>query len=192
MTRTFVAIFPPANVTAAIDAAVAPLRAGTGRAGLKWERAANLHYTVRFLGPLAPAEVEAARRAVVAAAAGGVPFRVRLGGAGAFPGPTRPRVLWLGVADGALPLVTLAGDVERALVRQRFAAAERPFTPHLTIARVGEGALPTAETAIAAFLGLAPPALEFAVSELQLVASTLAPGGSRYEVLERAPLGGSA
>jgi 2'-5' RNA ligase len=192
-TRTFVAVFPPAGVAQAIDAALAPLRAAPGAgAGVRWVRSANLHYTVRFLGSLAPARVEAARRAVVAAAAAAAPFAVRLGASGAFPGPRRPRVLWLGAADGAAPLALLAGGVERALGRQGFAPAERPFTPHLTVARVaGEGAVPAAA---AAFLE-APPAVpdaSFDVRELLLVASTLAPGGSRYEVLERAPLGGAA
>jgi 2'-5' RNA ligase len=187
--RTFVGIFPPADVAAAIDRELAPLRAAGH--GLKWVRADNLHYTVRFLGGLAPARVEAARRAVLASAAAAPPFRVRLGGPGAFPGPARARILWLGAAEGAAPLTLLAGDIERALVRQGFEPADRPFTPHLTVARAGEP-LRRDDPAMKAFLGLAAPALEFEVGEVLLVASTLAPGGSRYAPLERAALGGPA
>ena len=186
--RTFVGIFPPPDVVTALADGLAPLRGATR--GLKWVRPDNLHYTVRFLGALAPARVEAARRAVLAAAAPASPFRVRLGGPGAFPGPERARVLWLGAAEGASPLAHLAGDVERALVRQGFEPADRPFTPHLTVARVGE--VPRREDpALQSFLASAPFPLEFEVRELLLVASTLAPGGSRYEPIERAVLGGA-
>jgi len=153
-------------------------------------RAGNLHYTVRFLGSLAPSRVEAARRAVLAAAASASPFRVRLGGPGAFPGPERARVLWLGAAEGAASLAHLAGDVERALVGEKFEPADRPFTPHLTVARVGE-VLRREDPFLKAFLSSASFALEFEVRELVLVASTLGPGGSRYEPIERAALGGA-
>lgn len=186
-TRTFVAVFPPAEVVATVGEALAALRAST--AGMKWVRASNLHYTLRFLGPLLPPRVEAARCAVVAVAAATSPFRIRLGGPGAFPGLKRPRILWLGAAEGAAALASLAGGVEQALARQGFVHAERPFTPHLTVARVGEF-LPHAQPLIATFLASRALDLDFEVREVELMASTLAAGGSRYEALERAPLAG--
>ena len=189
--RTFVAVFPPPSVAQAIGAALEALRAPGD--GIAWVRGANLHYTMRFLGELDPRRLEAARGAVRAAAVarGVAPFSMRLGGPGAFPGPARPRVLWLGATDGAAPLTLLAGALEDALTKTGFGRAERPFTPHLTTGRVREGGGEAAREAAARFLAAALPATEaFEVRELQLVASTLAPGGSRYEPLERAVLGG--
>jgi 2'-5' RNA ligase len=188
--RAFVAVFPPPSVAQGIGTALEALRSPGD--GIAWVRGANLHYTMRFLGELDPRRLEAARGAVRAAAGGrGVaPFAMRLGGPGAFPGPARPRVLWLGAAEGASPLTLLAGALDDALVRAGFGRAERPFTPHLTTGRVREGGGEAARAAAARFLAAAWPASEgFEVRELQLVASTLAPGGSRYEPLERAVLG---
>jgi 2'-5' RNA ligase len=185
--RTFIAVFPPSAVASAVNAALAKFRAGDD-SGVRWVRPENLHYTLRFLGPIAPTRVDAARRAAVRAAAGATPFRVRLGGAGAFPGPRRPRVLWLGAGEGAAPLTLLAGAVERELVAEKFPPGERPFTPHLTVARVAGEAAPA--PAVDAFLAAreALPDAAFDVGEIVVVASTLSPGGPRYEILERAPL----
>ena len=188
MSRVFVAVFPPPEVSAAVGEALAALRAPGD--GIAWVKPANLHYTMRFLGDLEPARVAAAGRAVrkAASAQGVAPFPVRLGGPGAFPGPARPRVLWLGAVAGAAPLTLLAGGLEAALEREGFARSDRPFTPHLTTGRVRQAA-GAASGATAHFLAAAFPELAFDVRELVLVASTLAAGGSRYEPLERAPLG---
>ncbi|MEO6461879.1 MAG: RNA 2',3'-cyclic phosphodiesterase [Candidatus Eisenbacteria bacterium] len=191
-TRAFVAVFPPPEVVAAVGAALDLLR--TPGDGIAWVPPANLHYTMRFLGDLEPARLDAARRALGTAAAGSgvAPFRVRLGGPGAFPGPGRPRVLWLGAAEGAAALTLLAGGLEGALEREKFARSERPFTPHLTTGRVREPGAAAVAAATGRFLGATFPGAAFEVAELVLVASTLAPGGSRYEPLERAALGGAA
>jgi len=187
VTRSFVAVFPPADVAAALDAAVVPVRGV--RTGVAWVRAANLHFTMRFLGDLDPGRVEAAGRAVAAAASASSPFAVTTGACGAFPGPARPRVLWIGAGEGAGELVALAARVEAALVREGFARAERPFTPHLTVGRVRAEAGAAGATAAAAFLGSSVPSVRFDVATVVLVASELAPGGSRYTPLVIAPLG---
>lgn len=193
--RTFVAIFPPPAVAEAVDVALAPLRAPGD--GIAWVRPQNLHFTLRFLGPLAPADVAAAAGALAdaAQAPGVAPVPVRLGGPGVFPGPARPRVLWLGAAEGAAALVHLAAAVETALDRERFARAERPFTPHLTLGRVreagrGGATLEAVRAVVARFLAAPFPDPAFTVGEIALVTSRLAAGGSRYEPIARAALGG--
>ena len=186
-TRAFIAVFPPAEVREAVAGHLDAVR--TPRDGVAWVRAANLHFTLRFLGDLESARLEAARHALVAAAAApdSAPFRVRLGGAGAFPGPARARVLWLGVNEGAAPLALLAGRVEAALVREGFPRADRPFTPHLTLGRPRDPD-GTAE-AVARFLAAVFPQAEFAVGEIVLVSSALAAGGSIYAPIAHAALG---
>jgi 2'-5' RNA ligase len=73
---------------------------------------------------------------VDAVAAGQPPFRVAIGGGGAFPSLDRPRAIWLGVADADGGLARLAVAVGEALVAAGWAADDRPYTPHLTLARV--------------------------------------------------------
>lgn len=186
--RAFIAIFPPPEVQAALDAAIAPVR-GRGD-GVAWIAAANLHVTLRFLGDLEPPQVDAACRAVAAAASASAgPFAVATGAVGAFPGPARPRILWIGAREGAAPLVALAARVEKALAREGVTPAEKPFTPHLTVGRVraaGTGA--PASLAAARFLALTIPPQRFDVRTIALVHSTLAPGGARYAPIAEAAL----
>ena len=63
------------------------------------------------------------------------PFTVTLGGAGAFPSARRATVLWLGVSTGAEELGALAGAITAATAPLGFVADDRPFRPHLTLAR---------------------------------------------------------
>ena len=187
--RAFIAIFPPADVAAEIARAVAPRRIRGD--GIAWVRERNLHFTLRFLGALSPVEVAAAGRALAAAAgAPGVePVGVRLAGPGVFPGPARPRVLWLGAAASAAGLVHLAAAVETALEREGFAPSDRPFTPHLTLGRVRDPEHVAPDT-VPGFLAAAFPAADFLADTIVLAGSTLAPGGSIYQTLAQAKLGG--
>jgi 2'-5' RNA ligase len=184
MTRTFLAVFPPVEVVERIADAVDALRQPGD--GVGWVKAGNVHYTLRFLGDLEPAGVEAAKRAAARAAGPTKPFKVALGAPGVFPDARRPRVLWLGASEGGPALTGLARTLEVALMSEGFGRADKPFAPHLTLGRVRE----SAETAVARFLGAAFPADAFEVRELVVVKSTLDPKGARYEPLAAVPLGG--
>lgn len=181
--RLFLAVFPPAGVQAAAARAADALRfAGDGVA---WVKRDNLHYTLRFLGDLGADDARAAGEAAREAAAASAPFDAALGAFGAFPDARRARVLWIGMRTGAEALRALAAALEHALAARGFGAADKPFAPHLTVGRVRDGGDWSARLAAAPAVDAA-----FAVSELRLVRSTLAPGGSRYEPVLRAPLGG--
>jgi RNA 2',3'-cyclic 3'-phosphodiesterase len=144
---------------------------------LRWVGAANLHLTLRFLG-----QSETAR---VARLAGSLrrleiePFAVRLGGVGSFGRGSAVRVAWIGVAAGSDELRRLAATVEAECVAAGFPPEERPYSPHLTLARARQrrGArvpdLPV------------PPTLEpWRVSGFRLYRSRPGPGGAVYTVLE--------
>ncbi|EPR44658.1 2'-5' RNA ligase [Desulfovibrio sp. X2] len=105
-----------------------------GLAGLSFTRPGNWHLTLRFLG-----EVDEARVEELAGALRGVAweaFTLRGGGAGAFPDLLRPRVAWIGLAEGGEECRRLAESVQVALAPLGFAPEERKFSPHLTLARV--------------------------------------------------------
>src|SRR2546427_3210468 len=85
----------------------APLEAAkkAGGDGVSFTRIEQLHFTLAFLGEQpGPDEALAAGEALRE----GAPFEVALSGTGAFPNTARPRVLWLGVKDGAAPLIEAA------------------------------------------------------------------------------------
>jgi len=121
-------------------------------------------------------------------ASAGVPFDLALRGLGAFPGSTRPRVLWAGVGAGAQAAVDLAARVDEALAALGFAAEARPFSAHVTLGRARE---PRRDPALGAALDAAAT-LDFGlftVDRIALMRSDLSPRGARYTCLESWSLG---
>jgi 2'-5' RNA ligase len=158
---------------------------------LRWAVTENLHLTVRFLGATAPDRVPDVVAATEAAARAVAPFAVRLAGAGAFPAPDRPRVVWLGIVEGAPGLAALATELGEQLVGRGWERDERPFRAHLTLGRAD--GVPGAGRAVAA-LADAATALDAAwtVDRLVVYQSDLGRGPVRYRPLATAPLGGDA
>jgi len=96
----------------------------------------NLHLTLRFLGDIDVDLLPEITRAIDAAAAAVSRFTVALRGVGAFPDSRRPRVLWAGVTDPT-PLDALAAHLDSGLAAvDAIADRDKPFTAHLTLARV--------------------------------------------------------
>jgi len=154
-----------------------------GRADmLRWVRPDDMHMTVRFLGDtptrkMAPLgdllEQSAARARCVDLSATGVD---------AFPSAARPRVLLLRMSDPTDVLSSLAKEIERGVRRLGFTREERPFTPHVTLARARrDSRLPSLEGIVSGqeVAGLGP----LRVEALVLYRSELAPGGPRYTAL---------
>src|SRR5205085_7772809 len=99
-------------------------------------------------------------------------------------------VAWLGVGDGAGPLGELAASVGAELRRRDLRFEDRPFSPHLTLARVREDASgPEARTVAAALEALAVPDLRTRVDRIAVVESRLSPKGPQYAARAELPLG---
>jgi len=188
--RIFLAVFPSPPAQQAAFAVSEQLRRPGD--GVSWVKRDNLHYTLRFMGELDEGDVTRVTEAAREAAAAQASFAARLGEVGAFPSVRRARVLWLGLSIGAEPLVALAERLERALVARGFEPAGRPFSAHLTIGRVREGGADWSAALAAWVAGAAAPAPAFTVGRLSVVQSTLARGGSIYQVRADAALAGVA
>lgn len=182
--RSFIAVLLPEEVRRAVAMTIEELK--VYRADVGWVRPENLHLTLRFLGEQGERELERAREALGEAAAQASPFAVGLKGLGAFPLRGRPRVVWVGVAEGADRLVGLQAAVEAALAVRGFHPEERPFHPHLTIGRVRGS---RGVEALSAALGEEQVFGEAEVTALHLMRSDLHPTGARYSVLGGFPLG---
>lgn len=154
--------------------------------GVRWIPEGQLHFTLKFLGEIAEERVASARSATVRAAAS-APFRLALEGLGAFPPRGPARVLWAGCGEGAGALSRLADAVEAAFLAEGFPPEERPFSPHLTLARVKD---PDAGRRISRALPSIPaePFGVVAVSSLVLYRSELTPRGAEYDELLRVAL----
>lgn len=115
----------------------------TGPLGLKVVSPENMHLTLRFLGDIPEADVNYLIQALETAVDGWRavhnegPLELELKGLGAFPPRGPPRVLWVGLGGRDLPLLMdLARLTDEQLVSSNFGAADKPFKPHLTMARV--------------------------------------------------------
>jgi RNA 2',3'-cyclic 3'-phosphodiesterase len=133
--RLFVGIDIPEDVKAKVDATVKRLRP---LADFRWSPIENLHVTTKFIGEW-PEEKLEEMKAALSTVAAPVPIDISIRGLGWFPNPHRPRVFWAGVHGGE-PLSALAAATDQAVARLGVPAEFREFHPHLTLARVKEGA----------------------------------------------------
>ena len=156
------------------------------RARVTWVPPDRLHLTVRFIG-----EMDDARAAAVGEALeptlNVAPFDLTLAGAGAFPKSGSPRVLWAGVASGREALVAAEREISARLARLGVPEEERPYSPHLTLARVRE---PAGLRSARLLDGLTDQSLGTVhVDAITLFHSKLSPKGPTYTPLLRIPMG---
>lgn len=180
------AVNPPPQVrhelTTRLDAPRRELR-------LAWTRPEAWHLTLMFLGSWPQERVRALVLRLQAAVAPRTAFGVTPGALGVFPGPRRPRVLFLHL-DGGDALRSLAQDV-RLAVDQAWPDGpqdRKEWRPHLTLARI-KRPLPAVELARLRDLDLGVlPA--FPVDAAWLLASDLRPEGARHTVVAELPFAG--
>ncbi len=130
--RAFLAL----DVAPRIHAALVQLKCELAQAGaeVRWVRDEGLHATVKFLGSVEPAVLDAVRAALGGSLQSFPAFSVQVGGLGVFPNLRRPLVVWVGLA--ARELSALAARVDAAVAAFGFTAESRPFQPHITLGRV--------------------------------------------------------
>ena len=179
--RIFCAVELPPELRARAADHIASLRRAMRDVRASWDHAEKLHITLKFLGEIERERTHALMRAAARASQAIEPFEISLEGAGAFPPRKLPRILWLGVTDHAGGLARLHGHLEDECASEGFAREERPFHPHLTIARLRTPAGARRLAALHEEMGF--EAMRFAVSELAVIRSELGPGGSRYTTL---------
>jgi 2'-5' RNA ligase len=148
--------------------------------GLKWTSPANLHFTLKFFGEVPLSRLNDVTQALGQALLHNEPFLLQLGKAGCFPAKGTPRVVWLGITTGESQLIKLAGSIENACLGYGFPKEDRPFSPHLTIARLKDGS-PGAK--------FVEPKFQFTstmlVEDFFLIESQLYPTGPLYRQVEK-------
>jgi 2'-5' RNA ligase len=155
--------------------------------GWRWVRPESIHLTLRFLGEVAEERDRGIRELWRRAVETIGPLSFRLEGVGCFPQGRSPRVLWVGVHETGRGgrLTALAREVELAAREAGFPAEQRPFRPHLTLARAARG-----RRATVPLDAIYSDPTEIAVSGVVLFRSDLQPTGARYTALTVFPLGG--
>lgn len=157
----------------------------TVKADVKFVERENLHFTLKFLGEISPNLIDRIYSAMLNVKH--EPFTIRIGGLGAFPKPSSPRVVWLGVLEGGEKMVELYEKLERELVKVGFKREREKFVPHLTIARVKS---PRSRGLLAKkILELSGVEVgELKVDSVRLKQSILTPKGPIYKTLREVKL----
>lgn len=179
--RSFIAIELPEEVRRGL----AKLRSELERTEhrfVKWVDSEGIHLTLKFLGNIPFRQVTEVTKAIEEAAQGVAPFHLEISGLGAFPNLKQPRVLWVGIGGEIDTLLRLQQNIDFVLASLGFAKEERPFMPHLTLARIRQGASPMerrnfGELAMSASFEASYPIDAKAVS---LMRSQLTPEGAIY------------
>jgi 2'-5' RNA ligase len=102
---------------------------------LKWVRPDHMHLTLAFLGEVNEGHALPVIEAMGSEISDAKPFAIALGGLGVFPPHGAPRVLWLGLLEGAGAVVNVQRGVVDRLSALGITLDERVFHPHLTLAR---------------------------------------------------------
>ncbi len=139
--RSFIAIKLPDELKLGLTQLQERLKLGE-QPWVKWVDPYSMHLTLKFLGNIGVDRTGEITRAIEAAAQGVSPFSLKVKDLGVFPNLRRVQVVWVGVSGDVDKLSQLQRQIESNLARLGFAPESRPFTPHLTLARLRERASP--------------------------------------------------
>ena len=180
--RLFVAVVIPSVVRDNLAALVRELR--TFAPEEKWVRVENLHVTLKFIGEAPEEKLEPIRQAL-ARVRSDSPVKLDFRGLGFFPNEKHPRVFWAGI-EASPNLKKLAADIAMAGEKLGIPREQRPFSPHLTLARFATRRppeklqAPVRENMTREFGSLQ-------THQFHLIESKLKPSGAEYTTLQSFP-----
>jgi len=188
--RAFIAIDLPVHIQQELDNISSHLKEMCRSNAIRWVPARNIHLTLKFLGEVSSANLEMLTKLLQNETIRHRCFEISIGTLGAFPTLRRPRVIWVGV-QAPNDLVALQHSIEGETVRLGYIAEERPFSAHLTLARISHNATPEEVRNTGDMLsGMKVGDLgKVWVDSVCLFRSDLQPGGAVYTPLFTAPLG---
>jgi RNA 2',3'-cyclic 3'-phosphodiesterase len=97
----------------------------------------NIHLTLKFLGNVPTPRLSEVKASLQRLSF--LSFTAEIKGAGAFPSLNHMNVIWVGVDEGWIQVEQIYEQVEKLLSSLGFQRENRPFSPHITVARVRSG-----------------------------------------------------
>jgi 2'-5' RNA ligase len=131
--RLFVALNAPAD----LQKTLGEIGREAADLEIRWTPAEQLHLTLKFLGYIDERLVGEIQSALENACRAAAASSLRAAGLGCFPNANRPRILWAGIEGNLEGLLDLQSRVEAA-VSKWVEPEARPFSAHLTLARIKE------------------------------------------------------
>ena len=184
----FVAVTPPEVVVEDLEEFLAPRREVSP---FRWTLPEQLHLTLAFSAQVPERTYDDLVDRLERAARKRTPIGARITGGGAFPNPSRARVLFARVETDNEELRRMATGARAALAKAGAEVDGRRFRPHLTLARMGRPV--EASNWVRVLDGYEGPS--WRIGEIALVASHLGEGPRnrpRHEVVQTFGLGRAA
>jgi len=157
---------------------------------VKWVSPNGIHLTLKFLGNIAADRTEEITKAMAEATQGISPFQLEVKELGVFPNLRRVQVAWVGISGEVDKLSQLQKRIEANLTPLGFAPELRPFTPHLTLARLRDQASPDERQRFGQLIANSKfePAYTFPVESVSLMRSQLTREGAIYSQISSVKL----
>jgi 2'-5' RNA ligase len=187
--RSFIAIELPLSLRQELGRIQARLRVDKPR--IKWVDPDGIHLTLKFLGNVEAARIDGITQAVAESARRVHPIQLNIQELGAFPSLKRVQVVWVGLGGELDKLSRLYQLLEAGLAGLGFPPEQRHFSPHLTLARLGNEASPEERQLFGQLI--TDTRLEsdysFKADALSLMRSQLTGSGAIYSRISSAMLG---
>jgi len=181
--RMFVALVPPDEAVAHLDAFLEPRREA---AAFRWATPEQFHVTLAFLESVDERRLDELSERLGRAASRRTSFTTGIAGGGAFPNAGRARVLWAGLDlddVGRTEADRLATGCRAAANRSGIPVDGQRFRAHITVARIGRPS--EVSNWVRLLDGYVGP--RWPVDRIALVASYLGEGPRgrpRYEIVQ--------
>jgi len=189
MTRTFIALELDESLQRFLGNVIH--RLAQQLPSVRWVDPTGIHLTLSFLGELSDEQLSVAKQAADAAAQQITPFEFRLKELGMFGSQRQPRVIWMGIEESSGNLFRLHGVLNRELELRGFEVDTRPFSPHLTLARIKQPLNADEQQTLQRLLASkesAPSSPRQYAHDLSVMKSELLRSGARYTCLAAYPL----
>jgi RNA 2',3'-cyclic 3'-phosphodiesterase len=191
MTRTFIALEMNEHMQSHLTGVIRQMAQALPR--LNWVNPMGIHLTLAFLGELDAVHLEQVMQAAATAAPQVTAFSYRLTRIGIFGSPRQPRVVWMGIEEKSASLTRLHHVLNQELELRGFATDRRPFSPHLTLARVknplAPGELERLQEILTGKQSELLSAAEYPVQYVNVMKSELSRSGAEYTCMKAYPLG---
>ncbi len=165
---------------------------------ISWAQPASIHLTIKFLGDMDEQVIDSLLLAVDQAIGNLTAVNVPLERLGVFPRPQNPRVLWVGASENwerganAQRVADIHDAIEYVCEGLGFLRETKPFSPHLTLARIRKGERHVGAALTQSGVLDRPILLDsLAMKAVVLMKSDLRPTGSVYTKLWDVRLSGS-
>ena len=187
--RAFIAIQLPVFIQQQLDELARRIQGLVKIKAVRWVPAKNIHLTLKFLGDVSPNNIDLLTKVLNNEVSTHPAFEITLSEVGAFPNTRRPRVIWVGI-DAPPPLLDLQKGVDARTVRLGYPSEDRPYSPHLTLARISQNAPPDEVRQVGEVLtGLKIGIVgKFTADAVHLFRSDLQIGGAVYSSLNKSSL----